>query len=178
MKLSSLVAGHPVSGGGSLQVLNPYNGSLVGLVRMATRDDLERAVTVAREFTQTPTRFQRADLLDKTRSVLEANRETFARLITSESGLAIRKPTERIPHTRVVGLELELPGTSEVIWASAEPRFHSVNAQTHFSGLHFVGMATKHERLIRDYVRERRERLLRLLAPRPIYVSRFGCRFS
>ena len=99
-------------------------------------------------------------------------------LDVSESGLAIRKPTARIPHTRVVGLELELPGTSEVIWASAEPRFHSVNAQTHFSGLHFLGMATKHERLIRDYVRERRERLLRLLTPRPIYISRFGCRFS
>src|SRR5215831_17496895 len=99
MKLSSLVAGHPVSGGGSLQVLNPYNGSLVGLVRMATRDDLERAVTVAREFTQTPTRFQRADLLDKTRSVLEANRETFARLITSESGLAIREARYEVGRT-------------------------------------------------------------------------------
>ena len=99
-------------------------------------------------------------------------------LDVSEAGLAIRKPTERIPHARVVGLELELPGTSEVIWASAEPRFHAVGAQTHFSGLHFIGMARKHEKLIRDYVRERRERLLRLYTPRPIYVSRFGCRFS
>jgi hypothetical protein len=99
-------------------------------------------------------------------------------LDVSETGLAIRKPTERIPHTRVVGLELELPGTGEIIWASAEPRFHSVSARDHFSGLHFLGMARKHERLIRDYVRERRERLLRLFAPRPVYVSRFGCRFS
>jgi hypothetical protein len=48
-----------------------------------------------------------------------------------------------VPDTRVVGLELELPGTSELIWASAEPRFHSVGSKTHFSGLHFVGMATK-----------------------------------
>ena len=64
-------------------------------------------------------------------------------------------------------LELELPGTSEVIWASAEPRFHSVGAQTHFSGLHFLAMARKHERLIRDYVRERRERWLRLFTPAP-----------
>jgi PilZ domain-containing protein len=99
-------------------------------------------------------------------------------LDVSETGLAIRKPTARIPHTRVVGLELELPGTGEIIWASAEPRFHSVDARTHFSGLHFVGMARKHEHLIRDYVRERRERWRRLFSPRPIYVSRFGCRFS
>jgi hypothetical protein len=99
-------------------------------------------------------------------------------LDVSESGLAIRKPTAPVPHARIVGLELELPGTSEIIWASAEPRFHSVAGRTHFSGLHFLGMATKHQRLIRDYVRERRERWSRLFTPRPIYVSRFGCRFS
>jgi hypothetical protein len=99
-------------------------------------------------------------------------------LDVSETGLAIRQPTGPVPDTRVVGLALELPGTSEIIWASAEPRFHSVASKTHFSGLHFVGMATKHARLIRDYVRERRERWLRLFSPRPIYISRFGCRFS
>ena len=99
-------------------------------------------------------------------------------LDVSEAGLAIRKPTTPITHTGVVGLELELPGTGEVIWASAEPRFHSVSKREHFSGLQFLGMARKHERLIRDYVRERRERWIRLFSPRPIYVSRFGCRFS
>ena len=100
-------------------------------------------------------------------------------LDVSESGLAVRKPTTGpIPDARIVGLELELPGTSEIIWASAEPRFHAVGARTQFSGLHFVGMATKHARLIRDYVRERRERWQRLFSPRPIYVSRFGCRVS
>jgi len=99
-------------------------------------------------------------------------------LDVSEEGLAIRKPTEPIAHTRVVGLELELPGTGEVIWASAEPRFHSVGGGMHFSGLHFLNMARKHESLIRDYVRERRDRWQRLFSPRPIYVSRFGCRFS
>ena len=99
-------------------------------------------------------------------------------LDVSEAGLAIRKPTAPVSDARVVGLELELPGTGEVIWASAEPRFHSVGARNHFSGLHFVAMARKHEHLIRDYVRERQERWQRLFAPRPIYVSRFGCRFS
>jgi hypothetical protein len=96
----------------------------------------------------------------------------------SEAGPAIRKPTAPIAHTPVVGLELELPGTGEVIWASAEQRFHSVGAKTDLSGLHFLNMARKHEHLIRDYVRERRERWLRLFTPRPVYVSRFGCRYS
>ena len=61
---------------------------------------------------------------------------------------------------------------------SAEPRFHSVGGGMHFSGMHFLSMARKHESLIRDYVRERRDRWRRLFSPRPIYVSRFGCRFS
>ena len=99
-------------------------------------------------------------------------------LDVSESGLAIRKPTARIPHTRVVGLELELPGTSEIIWASAEPRFHSVDSQDPLFRSAFRRHGHKHARLIRDYVHERRERWPRLFTPRPIYISRFGCRFS
>jgi len=99
MKLSSLVAGNPVSGRESLQVRNPYNGSLAGSVRTASRKDLDAAVALAREFTQTPTRFRRAEILEKTRLALETNREKFARLITSESGLAIREARYEVGRT-------------------------------------------------------------------------------
>jgi hypothetical protein len=82
----------------------------------------------------------------------------------SESGLALQKLTEPVvPHSQVVGLELELPGTSEVIWAAAEPRFDAVGDDFHVSGLRFRGMARKHQSLLRDYVRERRLRIARLL---------------
>jgi hypothetical protein len=82
----------------------------------------------------------------------------------SESGLALQKLTEPVvPHAPVVGLELELPGTSELIWAAAEPRFDSVGSDFHVSGLRFRAMAYKHQRLLRDYVRERRLRIARLL---------------
>jgi hypothetical protein len=82
----------------------------------------------------------------------------------SESGLSIQKLTEPVvPHASVVGLELELPGTNELIWAAAEPRFDAVSADFHVSGLRFRGMAGKHQRLLRDYVRERRLRIARLL---------------
>src|SRR5262249_42536670 len=75
----------------------------------------------------------------------------------SAPGLPIQKLAEPlVPHAGVVGLELELPGTSEVIWAAAEPRFDAVGADFHVSGLQFRGMARKHQRLLRDYVRERR----------------------
>jgi c-di-GMP-binding flagellar brake protein YcgR len=93
----------------------------------------------------------------------------------SETGLALLKLPERsLPTANVVTLEVELPGTNETIWASAEPRFDSLSAHYQISGLRFLSMARKHERLIRDYLRERRERLARLFSPRPIVVSRFA----
>jgi hypothetical protein len=82
----------------------------------------------------------------------------------SESGLAVQKLTEPVvPHAPLIGIELELPGTSELIWAAAEPRFDTVGRDFHVSGLLFRAMARKHERLLRDYVRERRLRIARLL---------------
>jgi hypothetical protein len=100
-------------------------------------------------------------------------------LNVSEAGLSIRKPMElQSPRSRLVALELELPGTNEVIWASAERRFHAVGPHFQFSGLHFSSMARKHQRLLRDYVRERQARLQRLLAPRTVFHSRFGALVS
>lgn len=94
----------------------------------------------------------------------------------SLAGLAIRKPTvPRLYHAGVVGIEVELPNTNEIIWASAEPRFHAVGQRFHLSGLLFLDMARKHRRLLHDYVSERRERWRRLFAPRPVFASRFGC---
>jgi hypothetical protein len=93
----------------------------------------------------------------------------------SETGLALLKLPERsLPTVDVVALELELPGTNETIWAAAQPRFESLTADYQISGLRFISMARKHERLIRDYVRERRERLARLFSPPPRITSRFA----
>jgi len=65
MKMSSLVAGRPVRGDEFLEVHNPYDGSRVGSVRLATRNDVDGAVTAAGKFTQTLTRFERAEILEK-----------------------------------------------------------------------------------------------------------------
>jgi hypothetical protein len=93
----------------------------------------------------------------------------------SETGLSLVKlPARTLPPVDVVTLEVELPGTNETIWASAQPRFESLNRDYQVSGLRFVSMARKHERLIRDYLRERRERLARLFSPRPRIMSRFA----
>jgi len=66
----------------------------------------------------------------------------------------------------VVGLEFELPETSEVIWARGEVRYDAVSQYFHGTGFEFTGIADRHSRLIRDYVYERRERTLKQILAR------------
>jgi hypothetical protein len=74
----------------------------------------------------------------------------------SPHGLFLQKlAMPRTRHAPSVALEFELPGTGEVIWASAECRYDAVASDFHLTGLRFKAMAQKHERLIRDYVREK-----------------------
>lgn len=91
MKLASLVAGKPVAGSGTLAVRSPFSGAEVGTVTTASRQDVEAAVAAAGAFRDTPTRHQRAEILEKARAALESRREEFARCIASESGLALRE---------------------------------------------------------------------------------------
>jgi aldehyde dehydrogenase (NAD+) len=92
MNASSLIAGKAASGGSAVIVIrSPHNGVAAGRVATASRQDAEAAVAAAREFRDTPNRYERARILDCARAALETQREDFARLITSESGLAIRE---------------------------------------------------------------------------------------
>ena len=77
----------------------------------------------------------------------------------SEGGLYLQKLAEPITrHSRIVGLEFELPGTGEIVWAKAEARFDSLDEDFHLSGVRFVAMADKHRRLVRDFVYDKHKR--------------------
>jgi len=99
MNLSSLVAGQPVASNGTLRVRHPFNHAEVGTVQLAAAADVEAAVTAARAFTATPSRHARGEILEKTRAALEARREEFARLITSETGIALREGRYEVGRT-------------------------------------------------------------------------------
>jgi hypothetical protein len=74
----------------------------------------------------------------------------------SEQGLRVERVLRHgRSGSRIVQLEFELPGTGEIIWAGAECRFDAVGSDFHLTGLRFTAMARKHERLIRDYVRDK-----------------------
>jgi aldehyde dehydrogenase (NAD+) len=89
MTLASLVGGKPVNDSGTLTIRSPYNGAEVGTVKLASRRDVDTAVAAACAFRETPSRYQRAEILEKTRTALETRREEFARTIASEAGLAL-----------------------------------------------------------------------------------------
>src|SRR6185369_11068311 len=91
MNLTCYLAGNSVTSGRQLAVRNPYNGAPAGTVELASQQHTESAITAALAFRDAPTRYQRSQILDKARMLLEVRREEFARLITSEAGLCIRE---------------------------------------------------------------------------------------
>jgi len=99
MKLSSYVAGKPVASLNTLAIRSPYDGRVIGTVSLASRADVEAAVSAALTFHDTPNRYQRFEILETTRQALEGRREEFARLITSEAGLALRETRYEVGRT-------------------------------------------------------------------------------
>ncbi|HVK57387.1 MAG TPA: aldehyde dehydrogenase family protein [Candidatus Kapabacteria bacterium] len=87
----SLVAGKPVSASQQLEVRNPFTGEIVGTVAMATAEDVDIAIDTTQEQGTPLSRHDRWQILEKARCTLEANRDSFARLMTMESGLCIRE---------------------------------------------------------------------------------------
>lgn len=94
----------------------------------------------------------------------------------SESGLYLQKLVEPVTrHARIVALEFELPGTGETIWARGETRSTTIDEDFQMTGVRFLAMARKHERLVRDYVFDKQKermdsvwlrlRLARLASP-------------
>ncbi len=66
--------------------------------------------------------------------------------------------------TRTVGLEFELPGTGELIWARGEICHEQSDRYFNGSGIRFTGIPTTHARMVRDFcVEARRDNLGALL---------------
>jgi c-di-GMP-binding flagellar brake protein YcgR len=81
----------------------------------------------------------------------------------SEGGLQVRRLVEPgARDARLVGVELALPGTGDVIWASVETQFEQEDQGLHRAGLRFLEMARRHRRLLRDFLWDRRLRLIAL----------------
>ena len=85
----SYIAGRPVDNGAWLDVRNPWNGEVSGRVALITPAQLEEAIQAHLTPAEPPTRHARSMILERAATALQARREEFARLITSESGLCL-----------------------------------------------------------------------------------------
>ncbi|HCN78136.1 MAG TPA: phosphonoacetaldehyde dehydrogenase [Verrucomicrobiales bacterium] len=91
LSLPSYLAGKAVMTDLWIDVFNPYNNEQVGRVAAIRRDHLEAAIEAHLKNHEPLTRYERSRILNKTRDLLEANREELARLITAEAGLCLRE---------------------------------------------------------------------------------------
>jgi|MDTC01.1.fsa_nt_gb aldehyde dehydrogenase (NAD+) len=85
----SLIGGKPVSSSDLLEVHNPWDGALVGTVTKVDTSTLERALSQAEAAPLS--RYERSQILHRTRALLDERRESFAQCICKESGLCMRE---------------------------------------------------------------------------------------
>jgi acyl-CoA reductase-like NAD-dependent aldehyde dehydrogenase len=86
-RYSFRVAGEPVTGGSPLEVLSPFDGTLVATVPTVGAESAKVAIESAAEAMRTPlTAFQRADVLERASALLRDRREHFAGLLVQEAG--------------------------------------------------------------------------------------------
>lgn len=91
MKLTSYVAGLPVTGAAIHEVKSPYDNRVVGTVTIANASHASAAVEAALKGGKKLTRYDRFSILDKARQLIVERKESFAQTISAESGLAIRE---------------------------------------------------------------------------------------
>ncbi|QQS11881.1 MAG: phosphonoacetaldehyde dehydrogenase [Rhodospirillales bacterium] len=84
------IAGERLDTGNPLEVLNPWDGSVVGTVPRATPEIVARAFQIAWDFKPKLTRYERQRILLTTAEKLVARKDEIARLITAESGLCLK----------------------------------------------------------------------------------------
>ncbi|TKJ35356.1 aldehyde dehydrogenase [bacterium (candidate division B38) B3_B38] len=111
-----------------MEVLNPYNGEVVGAVYRATADDIEVATTTAVKAWETTRKlplFQRAEILGKVSSGIEKRKEELARTICFEAGKPIsqaRAEVSRAVNTFQIGAEEAKRIGGELIPLDLHPR--------------------------------------------------------
>jgi PilZ domain len=74
----------------------------------------------------------------------------------SADGLRIERPFVRYLRDDRVQLELEMPGSDEVIWLGGEVCFDRRRGHLQTTGVRVVAAAARDLRRLRDYVHERR----------------------
>jgi len=87
---SCLIGGRDEAGEGSFEVVYPYTGEVVGAAPLLPGASVRRALDLGAAADVHLDRYERATVLDRVATRIDADADTLARLITSESGLCLK----------------------------------------------------------------------------------------
>ncbi|MFH0770761.1 MAG: aldehyde dehydrogenase family protein [Candidatus Peregrinibacteria bacterium] len=98
----TLISGKWTSSLRTHEILNPFTGGVAGKVPLLEREQIGRAIEDATEFHSTLTPYGRFAILRKAADLVLERKEEIARLITSESGLALKDTKHEVDRTHNV----------------------------------------------------------------------------
>jgi len=90
MRIAGEKIGAERRGDRAIDVLNPYTGAVVGRVPKATVEEVRQAFAAAHAYRPKLSRFERANILNKTAALVRARTAEVAGLISAESGLCMK----------------------------------------------------------------------------------------
>ena len=93
MRIAGEKVGMDRSGDRCIRVFNPFTNQCIASVPKATRAEVENTFKVAHAYKPALTRFERANVLNKTAVLVRARTAQIASLISAESGLCMKDAT-------------------------------------------------------------------------------------
>ena len=93
MRIAGEKVGMDRSGDRCIRVFNPFTNQCIASVPKATRAEVENTFRVAHAYKPALTRFERANVLNKTAALVRARTAQIASLISAESGLCMKDAT-------------------------------------------------------------------------------------
>jgi hypothetical protein len=93
-------------------------------------------------------------------SEIQGEREHYGLIVDfSESGLKLQRPLRGRGDGHVVQLEFEIPDADEIVWAKGAICFDQLwRGGLRTTGVRLIAAASRHLRMLRDYVIARHER--------------------
>ncbi len=143
------INGERVDSERTFDVLNPYDGSVVGTCPRGTREQVAEAFRVANEYRPTLTRYERQRILMRTAEILDSRKDALSDLITAESGLSKKDSLYEVGRAydvfslagmlciqddgQIFSCDLTPHGKSRKIFTKREPLLGVISAITPFN---------------------------------------------